>query len=125
MKKSLVVMVMLTMILTTSLPAFAGGGQMRNALQDAWYGGLLGGLVGGAALIFREDPEDHLEYIAYGFGAGVILGTAYNLASSSGALAEVEDGKVIIGMPTPKTAIVVAGDHKALQVSTDLVRLRF
>ena len=125
MKKSLVVMVMFATILTTSLSAFAGGGQMRNTLQDAWYGGLVGGLIGGAVLIFREDPEDHLEYIAYGVGAGVILGTVYNLASSSGALAEVEDGKLALRLPTPQTSIVMAGDQKALQLSTNLVRVRF
>lgn len=124
MKKTLVVLLMLTMILTTSLSAFAGG-QMRNSLEDAWYGGLLGGLVGGAVLIFKDEPEDHLEYIAYGFGAGIILGAAYSLSSSSSALAEVEDGKLALGFPSPQTSIVSAGDVKGLQLSTNLVRVRF
>ena len=125
MKKSIIVFAVVAVILATSFSAVAGENQMKTTFHSAWYGGLAGALVGGAILIFREDPGDHLDYIAYGFGTGVIVGAAYGMARSTKALAEIEGGKIKMSMPVPRAEIVAVGNKKALQVRADLLKINF
>ncbi|RNC70372.1 MAG: hypothetical protein ED859_06040 [Desulfuromonadales bacterium] len=77
--------------------------------RNSFYGGLAGGLVGAALLAFTEKPGNHLDYIGYGAAAGVIAGAAYGVVKSTRALAEVENGKVKLAMPTILPDYIPAG----------------
>ena len=46
-------------------------------LKDGFYGGLVGALVGGALLAFRDDPGEHIDLVAQGAAIGVIGGVAF------------------------------------------------
>lgn len=78
----------------------AADSALRHVFEDAFYGAGIGALVGGAILAFTKKPADHLEYIGYGAATGVLAGTAYGLAKSSRALAEIDNGRVRIAVPT-------------------------
>ncbi|HSG05218.1 MAG TPA: hypothetical protein VLB09_02350 [Nitrospiria bacterium] len=71
----------------------------KEIFKDSLYGGLVGALVGGALLVFRDDRSDHLDMIAYGAAAGVIVGAVYGLTKAGRALAEFEDGRIHVGVP--------------------------
>ncbi len=40
--------------------AAAAENNFESSLKDGFYGGLAGALVGGAILVFKDDPGDHL-----------------------------------------------------------------
>jgi hypothetical protein len=75
---------------------------VRYTLNNALYGGVLGGLIGAAVLLLTDEPDDHLGYIPTGAGVGVLLGAAYGIATSGviESIAEVEDGVFTLQMPT-------------------------
>lgn len=73
-KRSAVVALTLLCIAT---PCFAEESGIKTLFQDAFYGGLTGGLVGAALLAFTKKPGTHLDYIGYGAAGGVIVGAAY------------------------------------------------
>jgi len=101
MKKIVVMIVAAAFLTVSSLPASAGDKGMRTTFDNAIYGGLTGALVGAAMMIFASEPEDHLDSIAYGFGGGVILGTAYGTWRSTTASIEINDGKMAFHLPAP------------------------
>jgi uncharacterized membrane protein YebE (DUF533 family) len=78
----------------------AAENSLREVFQDAFYGAGVGALVGGALLVFTKKPADHLDYIGYGAAVGVLAGTAYGLAKSAKALAEIDNGRIRIAVPT-------------------------
>lgn len=125
MKKFIVFSLVAAIMVSSALSASAAESQMRTTFNDAFYGGLAGALVGGAILIFKEDPEDHLDYIGYGFGAGVLVGAAYGLVRSTKALAQIEDGRLAINLPTPRTEVKSFDNRKALIVSADILKYSF
>jgi hypothetical protein len=73
-----------------------------TVFKDGVYGGLAGALVGSAVLAFAEEPRDHLDYIAKGAAVGVILGVAFGLVQTTRSVAELEDGRITVGLPTPQ-----------------------
>ncbi|HBA86523.1 MAG TPA: hypothetical protein DCZ75_00645 [Geobacter sp.] len=83
-------------------PCFAAENTFKTFFEDAFYGGLTGGLVGGALLVFTKKPLDHLDYVGYGAAAGVIVGATYGAITTTRSLAEVENGRVRFAMPTIK-----------------------
>ena len=110
----------------TSSISFAEDNAMKEVFRDGFYGGLVGALVGGALLAFKDDPGDHLNYIAYGAAGGVLAGTAYGIASVSRAFAEVEKGKVYVDIPLPETRISKIGiDQYEVTYSLNLLRYNF
>ena len=125
MKKLLVVLTAAVLVISTSLPAAAGQGAMQRTFQNAFYGGLVGALVGGALLIFQDKPEEKLEYISYGFGAGVLVGAAYGVVKSTKALAEIEGGKLNLAVPSIKTGSKSVAGKKYVELSADLLSVRF
>ena len=74
-------------------------------LKDGFYGGLVGALVGGALLAFRDDPGDHLDLISKGAAIGVIGGVTFGVYQTTQSVAELEDGTVIVSVPTPQITI--------------------
>lgn len=79
--------------------SYAAENTLREVFQDAFYGAGIGALVGGAFMLFTKKPGDHLENLGYGAAVGVLAGTAYGLAKSARALAEIDNGKIRIAVP--------------------------
>ncbi len=125
MKKIVVMIVAATLLSVSSLPAFAEDKGMRSTFDNAVYGGLTGALVGAAMLIFTSEPGDHLDYIAYGFGGGVILGTAYGTWKATTASIEINDGEVAFHLPAPNAKVTSIGKDKMVTVSADVLRYKW
>lgn len=71
--------------LLISTPCF-GRDVMERTYRSTVYGGLTGGIVGGAAMVFTDEPDEHFDYIAVGAAAGIILGAVYGFVYGSDAL---------------------------------------
>lgn len=81
-------------------PCLAADNPIKEIFEDAFYGGLAGGLVGAALIVFTDKPSDHLDYIGYGAAGGVLVGAAYGAVSASRSLAEYDKGEIKFSMPT-------------------------
>ncbi len=99
---------LLVSFLSTASSVFAFDDTLREVFTDAFYGAAIGGLVGGAIMVFQAKPFDHSNYIAYGAASGVLAGTALGLAKSARAFAEVENGRVKVAFPTVTPELVVS-----------------
>ncbi|MDD2582015.1 MAG: hypothetical protein PHR66_08490 [Desulfuromonadaceae bacterium] len=95
-------------LLSTATSVFAADDVLKEVFTDSFYGAAIGGLVGGALMVFKSKPLDHLDFIAYGAASGVLAGTAYGLVKSARAFAEVENGRVRIALPTIMPELVSA-----------------
>lgn len=125
--KRLVTVMMMVSLLSTASSAFASEDTLREVFTDAFYGAAIGGLVGGAVMVFKTKPFDHLNFIAYGAASGVLAGTAYGLAKSSRAFAEVENGRVKVAFPTITPELVDTHTSGKMMVAwkADLIRGTF
>ncbi|HEY4485847.1 MAG TPA: hypothetical protein VI702_05975 [Nitrospiria bacterium] len=114
-------MLLLVFAITTGVPsaAHAEDGSFQTVFKDSFYGGLTGALVGGAILVFRDHPGDHLNYISRGAAIGVIAGAAFGIFDVSTSLVEIEHGKVVFHFPAPETT-VRAIDLKRTEVQSTL-----
>jgi hypothetical protein len=99
LKRCIAIVVTLVFMAT---PCLAAENAFKTVFEDSMYGGLAGGLVGAALLVFTKKPVDHLDYIAYGAAGGVLVGAAYGVLTTSKSLAEIENGKVKFAIPTIK-----------------------
>ncbi|BCG47396.1 hypothetical protein GEOBRER4_n2228 [Citrifermentans bremense] len=99
LKRCIAIVVTLVFMAT---PCLAAENAFKTVFEDSMYGGLVGGLVGAALVVFTHKPADHLDYIAYGAAGGVLVGAAYGVASTSRSFAEIDNGKVKFAMPTVK-----------------------
>jgi len=126
MKKMIAVMTVVSLFSTVS-SVFAADDTLREVFTDAFYGAAIGGLIGGAVMVFTDKPSDHLKYISYGAASGVIVGTAYGLAKSARAFAKVENGRVKWAFPTITPELIVSPDEKRTTVAwkADLIRGTF
>lgn len=95
-------------LLSAATSVFAAEDTLKEVFTDSFYGAAIGGLVGGALMVFKSKPLDHLDFIAYGAASGVLAGTAYGLVKSARAFAEVENGRVRIALPTIMPELVSA-----------------
>lgn len=122
------ILVGITLILITvwCTPCMADD-TFEGVFRDAFYGGLVGGLVGAALLVFTDKPGDHLDYIGYGAAGGVLAGTAYGVARTSRAFAEVQDGKVQLAVPTIIPEYVPAGlkGEREVILTAEVIRGKF
>ena len=117
----------LVSLLATASSAFAADDTIKEVFTDAFYGAAIGGLVGGAIMIFEKQPFKHANYVAYGAASGVLVGTAYGLAKSARAFAEVENGRVKVAFPTIIPELVVSPSSRQTTVAwrADLIRGTF
>lgn len=94
-------MIVLATLLITSLsvPCSAADTAFKEVLDNAFYGGLVGVLVGGSLLAFTHKPADHLDYLSIGAASGVLAGVGYTLAKQSKSLVSIENGNVKFAMP--------------------------
>ena len=79
---------------------FAEEDRVKEVLTDSLYGTLAGVVVGAVVLAFTKKPGDHLDYLGYGAAGGALAGTTYALVKCPKPLAELDNGKVTIGVPT-------------------------
>lgn len=124
--RRLVAVMTLVSLLSMTTSAFASDNTIKEVFTDAFYGAAIGGLVGGAFMVFQDKPFDHANYIAYGAATGVLIGTAYGLAKSARAFAEVENGKVKVAFPTivPELMPSTTG-HTTVAWKADLIKGSF
>jgi hypothetical protein len=125
--RKFVALLTLFSLLSPVSSAFAEDSTIKEVFTDAFYGAAIGGLVGGAFMIFTKKPSDNFDYIAYGAATGVIVGTAYGLAKSARAFAEVENGNVKIAIPTisPELQLSPASGRLIVAWKADLFRGTF
>lgn len=109
-----------------TVPASAQENPLKVIVEDAFYGGVIGTLVGAALLAFPKHPGDHLEYIGYGAATGVIAGTVFGAVSVSRSFAEVDKGKIRFAMPTVMPELQDNGARgTAVAFKADLLRGTF
>jgi hypothetical protein len=125
--RKLVAVLTIFSCVSTASSACAADETIREVFTDAFYGGAIGGLVGGAIMVFTKHPVDHLNYIAYGAASGVLVGTSIGLAKSARALAEVENGRVRIAFPliTPEPIVSPSSGRMVIAWKADLFRGTF
>jgi hypothetical protein len=99
LKRILAALICMTFV-ATAPSAHAADSMLREVFEDAFYGAGIGALVGGAFMAFTKKPADHLDNIGYGAAVGVLVGTGCGLAKSTRALAEIDNGRVRIAVPT-------------------------
>ena len=124
LKRSAAVAVTLLFIAT---PCLAAENAFKTFFQDAFYGGLTGGLVGAAVMAFTKKPGTHLDYIGYGAAGGVLVGAAYGAVVTTRSLAEVQDGKVKFSLPTirPEMREANSKGQTSIIATAELIRGRF
>ncbi len=127
MKKTLAIIIALSMLTSWSASCYASENAFKDTFESAFYGGLVGTLVGGALLAFTKHPSDHLDYLAFGGAGGVLVGTGFGLIRSAKSLAEYENGKVKFAIPTilPELHESASTGHNTLSFNTQLLRGRF
>jgi len=125
--RKVIALVTMVSIFSTASSAFAADDTIREVFTDAFYGAAIGGLVGGAIMVFKDKPLDHLNFIAYGAASGVLVGTAYGLAKSARAFAEVENGRIKVAFPTITPELIISPVTKQTTVAwkADLIRGSF
>jgi hypothetical protein len=126
--KSFIAVITLVSLLTTVSSATAGDETIREVFTDAFYGAAVGALIGGALAAFTKRPSDHLgNNLIYGAAAGVLAGTAYGLAKSARAFAEVENGRIKISLPiiVPELDVPHSTGRTAVTWKTELIRGTF
>ena len=108
-------------------PCLAADSGIKTLFQDAFYGGLTGGLVGAAVMAFTKKPGTHLDYIGYGAAGGVMVGAAYGAVVATRSLAEVENGKVKFAIPTiyPEIREANSKGQTSIVATAELIRGRF
>lgn len=99
---------------------------MKDTLNDAVYGGLIGGISGAAVMAFASEPEDHWDYIPKGAAIGVLVGVLYGLVVHSEVLADSETEKQAgIVLPTIETMKVVDERTQSVEVISLVNVLRY
>ncbi len=101
MKRIIRLTSLLTLISMLSVTtSFASDSAFKEIFQDSLYGGAAGALVGAAFMAFTKKPADHLEDLGLGAGIGILAGATYGIAKSARSLAEIDNGRVRIAVPT-------------------------
>lgn len=105
----------------------AEGGVFRELLEDSLYGALSGTLIGGAFMVFKDRPLEHLEILGYGAAAGVLAGAGYGTYKIGSSLARVENGKVRFAIPAVIPDFVDGTSRRgsSVVISADLVNGTF
>lgn len=99
---------------------------MKETLNDAVYGGLIGGISGAAVMAFTSEPDDHWDYIPKGAAIGVLVGVLYGLVVHSEVLADSETEKQAgIALPTIETMKVVDERTQSVEVISLVNVLRY
>ncbi|MCK4911691.1 MAG: hypothetical protein KAR83_08605 [Thermodesulfovibrionales bacterium] len=114
-KKTLVIMVII--LLAFNGVAFAASGEV--VMENTIYGGIIGGMLGGAWYLL--DQDDAGKKLGTGVGVGLIAGFLLGL-TDVGSFVEVEDGKMHAGVPA---LYVVETESKGTFYYTSLLGMKF
>jgi len=125
MKMFKVVMVVSMLAFLPTQQAEAGDYEVANVMDDALYGAGVGGMVGLGIMLLSDAPTNNWNYVSRGIGFGIIAGAAFGVYRTSKAFAEVEDGQIHLGMPSPEFALQETQQGLDLAIKTDLVRGTF
>jgi len=98
--------------------------EVQTVFEDAMYGAAIGAAIGLGAMLLTDKPSDNWDYIVKGTGVGILGGAAYGMYVSSRAMAQIEDGKVKVAVPTPKFRRAPSNPD-ALAMQVDLISSRF
>jgi len=129
LKKTFLALILIAFCLSSS-KAMADD-SLAHTIKSALYGGALGGLVAGAVILITDHPGDNLGYIPTGIGAGILLGTAYGIATSDvvhdRAFGEIERGKFNLNVPTIKSSSAFDKKTETYEMveSVDLLKVHF
>lgn len=115
-KKALSLALILIFLTAGAGASFAGSGEV--ILKDTLYGGLIGGLLGGAWYLL--DQDEAADKIGTGIGIGIIGGFALGLTDAT-ATVKIENGEVMYAMPT----IIMEKKNKATMYSARLLEVNF
>ena len=113
-KKALVITIAL--IILTAGTALAGSGEV--ILQDTLYGGLIGGLLGGAWYLL--DDDDAADKIGTGIGVGIIGGFVLGITDASASV-KIENGEVKYAMPQ----IIIDRKKSSTTYTAHLLQMNF
>ena len=91
-KKALVIMVII--LLAFNGVALAASGEV--VMENTIYGGIVGGMLGGAWYLLDQDEAG--KKLGTGVGVGIIAGFLLGL-TDVGSFVEIEDGKMHAGVP--------------------------
>lgn len=108
--------IIVILMLVTAGTAFAGSGEI--ILQDTLYGGLIGGLLGGAWYLL--DDDDAADKIGMGIGLGIIGGFAMGVTDVSASV-KIEKGEVKLAMPM----ITIDKVGKGVGYKTNILQMNF
>jgi len=125
MKYSLAGLFALTALTFNPVTSQAADFEVETVFEDALYGGAIGALVGAGAMLVSSDPAGNLNYILTGAGIGIIAGAAYGVYTSSRSFAEIEDGKMVVAIPTPKVRVQQYQETAAVGIEADLLKVNF
>jgi len=123
MKKMMLTAVLMGGLSFLPVQSQAADFEVQNTFEDTMYGGMLGALVGGGAMLISGSPSKHWNYIATGAGLGIIAGAIYGVASGTRAFAQLEDGQLKLGVPMPEVAL--SQDGQVVSMNTPLFESRF
>jgi uncharacterized membrane protein YebE (DUF533 family) len=123
--KILKVLFVTTAIALAPMQASAGDYEVANVMDDALYGAGVGALVGLGIMLVSKKPTAHWDYVTKGLGIGIIAGAAYGVYRSSKAFAQIEDGQIHLGMPSPKFALQDTLLGQDIVVTADIIGGRF
>ena len=114
LKRSIALAVVIMLI--SAGAAFAGSGEV--ILKDTLYGGLIGGLLGGAWYLLDED--DASDKIGTGIGVGIIGGFVLGITDAS-SMVSIENGEINYAMP----AIIIEKHKGATAYSANILEMNF
>ncbi|MBJ6727532.1 hypothetical protein [Geomesophilobacter sediminis] len=97
----------------------------ETVFKDAFYGGLTGALVGGAAMVFTKQPGKHWDYVEYAGAGGVLVGAAYGAVVATKSLAEYDNGHIKFSMPTIKPEFREAKGQTNFVAMAEIFRGKF
>ena len=123
--KTFKVLLVVSMLAFVPAKASAGDFEVANVMDDALYGAGVGGLVGLGLMLLSTNPTNNWNYLTQGIGVGIIAGAAYGVYRSSRAFAQIEDGQMNLGMPTPQFSLQETPVGLALTAKADFIAGRF
>jgi hypothetical protein len=95
-----IIMLMIASFFVSASTATAADNTFREVFEDAFYGGAIGALLGGVFIIITKKPAEHLENLGYGAAVGILAGVTYGFARSARSLASLDNGRVVIALPS-------------------------
>lgn len=116
----------LTLILSAPAKVRAEDGTMQFVLRDTVYGMVIGALLGTAAALSTDEPEDHWNYISVGALFGGASGLFYGVVYDTDAFVQIDKDGLSVGIPTLHTKVEVLDNNKKdIQYSVNLFKYCF